>query len=204
MSGQPPGVVGEPEHTPLHEVLRQLAHHLEHEGQVIERAAKDADEANVRHGTVTKIEDSADAIDDAAESVEEAADATEDATRAAEEDVRAAEDNRPQDAEEAAAAAETVEHGNPFAGFANFDDCVNRIRQGKPDVEDPEAYCASIKRAVEGNPALDELFAERFQTPAEPEPEPKPKPKPKAKPPEKDRQPKEQHWYYKPLWGGRR
>lgn len=36
--------------------------------------------------------------------------------------------------------------GEPFAGYADFDDCVAQNQQA----DDPEAYCASIKRQVEG------------------------------------------------------
>lgn len=37
--------------------------------------------------------------------------------------------------------------GEPFADYTSFDDCVSKNR-GK--VDDPEAYCATIKRKVEG------------------------------------------------------
>jgi hypothetical protein len=40
--------------------------------------------------------------------------------------------------------------GKPFAGYSNFDDCV-RKNNGKSD---PEAYCASIMRKVEGGKTL--------------------------------------------------
>lgn len=39
----------------------------------------------------------------------------------------------------------------PFAGYKDFDDCVNKImsKKGWPK-ERAEAYCATIKRTVEG------------------------------------------------------
>jgi len=51
--------------------------------------------------------------------------------------------------------------GEPFADYADFDDCVAK---NKGKVDDPNAYCADIKRKVEGEtvkethfPLLDEL-----------------------------------------------
>lgn len=35
----------------------------------------------------------------------------------------------------------------PFAGYRDFDDCVRKNR----DKNDPEAYCATIMRQVEGD-----------------------------------------------------
>jgi hypothetical protein len=40
----------------------------------------------------------------------------------------------------------------PFANYEDFDACV----RDNQDVDDPEAYCASIKRQVEGADALSE------------------------------------------------
>ncbi len=39
----------------------------------------------------------------------------------------------------------------PFAGYADFDECVRKNQ----DKKDPEAYCATIKRKVEGKGPLD-------------------------------------------------
>jgi len=41
----------------------------------------------------------------------------------------------------------------PFAGYANFKECVRK----NPDKKDPEAYCASIMRKVEGKDIKDDV-----------------------------------------------
>ncbi len=48
--------------------------------------------------------------------------------------------------------AKSIE-SKPFAGYRNFQDCVNKNR----DKNDPEAYCATIQRQVEGKEDLEKL-----------------------------------------------
>lgn len=48
--------------------------------------------------------------------------------------------------------------GEPFADYASFEDCVSK-NQGK--VDDPEAYCATIKRKTEGE-TVSETLAKDF------------------------------------------
>ena len=44
--------------------------------------------------------------------------------------------------------------GEPFANYDNFEDCVAK----NPDKEDPEAYCADIKRKTEGETVKETMF----------------------------------------------
>jgi hypothetical protein len=127
---------------PLHEQLAAAADHVEYEAEVVEDAAEELPPGDVKDAA----EDQAEAMHDAAEALDEAADEARDA--AAEiftetgtpEDVTATEPTPEGD----------VVGGNPFAGFDSFEDCVAKVT-AKGGIADPEAYCASIKRASEGN-----------------------------------------------------
>lgn len=69
----------------------------------------------------------------------------------------------------AAKPSEKIE-GKPFGPYKNFQDCVNKNR----DKKDPDAYCATIKRQVEGKGNLDfQTFEEcvRVNTGIEADPE---------------------------------
>jgi len=79
----------------------------------------------------------------------------------------------------------------PFAGYANFDDCVKKNQSKK----DPEAYCASIMRKVEGKDSKGGIIMQDVKDQAENPPvdnasiqtsEPKKKDEPQNDPPASD------------------